>query len=234
VSRLPPNAAHGPEAVAKLLRDLGPRLRRGGAPDGSPGPRLACGIPAIDELLTGGFPGGRLSEIAGPLSCGRTSLALALLARATASGAIAAVVDAADAFDPASAAAAGVDLERVLWVRAPRLREALRSAERILAVRGFALVLLDLTLAPLRIAPAAGPRLARLAAGTGTPLVVLSLTRCLGTAAEVAVELRPTRANFSESPVLLEDIEVEVALVRHRTAPGLRTVSLRLQPGRAA
>ena len=233
MSRLPPNAARSPEAVAKLLRDLGPQLRRGAAP-ASPNPRLATGIPAIDQLLEGGFPGGRLSEIAGPLSCGRTSLALALLARATRAGEITAVVDVADAFDPASAEATGADLSRVLWVRAPRLREALRSTERILAVRGFALVLLDLTLANLRIAPAVGPRLARLAAGTGTPLVALSLERCLGTAAEIAVELRPTRAYFSEPPVLLEDIEVEVALVRHRTAPAPRTVSVRLQPSRAA
>jgi recombination protein RecA len=185
-------------------------------------------------LLGGGIPGGRLSEIAGPLSSGRTSLALALLARATRAGEITAVVDVADAFDPASAEATGVDLSRVLWVRAPRLREALRSTERILAVRGFALVLLDLTLANLRIAPAVGPRLARLAAGTGTPLVALSLERCLGTAAEIAVELRPTRAYFSEPPVLLEDIEVEVALVRHRTAPGERTASVRLHTIQAA
>jgi hypothetical protein len=190
---------------------------------------LPTGIPTIDHLLGGGFPGGRLSEIAGPYSSGRTSLALALLARTTRAGGITAVVDAADALDPASAEAAGVDLERVLWVRAPQLREALRSAEHLLAARGFALVLLDLALANLRIAPATGPRLARLAAGTGTPLVALALERCLGTAAEIAIELTPTRANFSGTPTLLEDLEVEVALVRHRIAPVRRTASVRLQ-----
>jgi hypothetical protein len=216
--------------VAKLLRDLGPQLRRGGPPSASqtPLPSLPTGIPAVDQLLGGGFPGGRLSEIAGPPSSGCTSLALALLARTTRSGAIAAVVDAADAFDPESAEAAGSDLARVLWVRAPRLREALRSAEHLLAARGFGLVLLDLALAGLRIAPASGPRLARLAAGTGTPLVALSLTRCLGTAAEIAVELRPTRANFSGTPALLENLEIEVALVRHRSAPAPRTACVRL------
>jgi hypothetical protein len=233
VLRSPSDAARTSEAVAKLLRDLGPQLRRGGAPT-VPHPRLPTGIPAIDRLLGGGIPSGRLSEIAGPLSSGRTSLALALLARATQAGGVTAVIDAVDAFDPASAEAAGVDLARVLWVRAPRLREALRSAERLLAARGFALVLLDLAVASLRIAPAIGPRLARLAAGTGTPLVALSLERSLGTAAEVAVELTPTRANFSGTPALLEDLEVEVALVRHRTDPARRTASVRLRSTQAA
>jgi recombination protein RecA len=102
------------------------------------------GIPDLDRLLEGGFPHGRLSEIAGPLSSGRTSLALCLLARATRAGEMVAVVDAADAFDPASAQAAGARLDRVLWARAPGWREALRSAERLLEAHGFALVLLDL------------------------------------------------------------------------------------------
>jgi hypothetical protein len=175
-----------------------------------------------------------LSEISGPLSSGRTSLALALLARATRAGGIAAVVDAADAFDPPSAEAAGVALERVLWVRAPSLREALRSAESLLAVRGFALVLLDLAATGHRIPPAAGLRLARLVAGTGAPLVVLCLERSLGAAAAVAVELQPTRANFTGTPRLLEDLEIEVALVRHRTAPAQHTAAVRLRTTRAA
>ncbi|MCK5497251.1 MAG: hypothetical protein KAI80_12615, partial [Hyphomicrobiaceae bacterium] len=130
-------------AIESLLRDLGPQLRRGGAP-ADPGAPLPTGIGTLDDLLRGGFPRGALSEIAGPLSSGRTSLALALLARTTRAEGIAAVVDAADAFDPASAQAAGVRLDRVLWARAPGRREALRSAERLLEAHGFALVLLDL------------------------------------------------------------------------------------------
>jgi hypothetical protein len=231
------NTARDPEAVAKLLRDLGPQLRRGVLPGPGPAPSqsaLASGVPALDRLLGGGFPGGRLSEVAGPPSSGRTSLALALLARATRAGELCALVDAADAFDPASADAAGADLERILWVRAPRLREALRATERLLDARGFALVLLDLAVAELRIAPAAGPRLARLAAGTGTALVALSLTRCFGTSAEVALELTATCARFEGTPALLEELEIEVALVRHRTAPASRTASVRLRATQAA
>src|ERR1700758_1531811 len=74
------------------------------------------GIVALDEL-TGGLPRGALSEIAGPASSGRTGVMLAALAAATRRYEACALVDASDSFDPASAASAGVDLGRLLWVR---------------------------------------------------------------------------------------------------------------------
>lgn len=222
-------------AVEALLRDLGPRLRRGADPEGAAAPpRLPTGIDDVDRLLHGGFPRGELCEIAGPLSCGRTSLALALLARTTAAGEVAAVVDGADAFDPGSAEAADVALERVLWVRAPRAREALRCAERLLVARGFALVVLDLALARPTLAPAAWARLARAAAVSRTALVVLSLERQAGTSAGIALELAPARARFTGAPTLLEELEIEVALARHRSAPAHRVASVRLRSTQAA
>ena len=69
------------------------------------------------DAVTGGIPRGGLTEICGPASCGRTSLLLALLAEVTARQEVCALVDGSDTFDPAAAAAAGVDLRRVLWVR---------------------------------------------------------------------------------------------------------------------
>jgi hypothetical protein len=209
-----------------LLQELGPRIHRGDAPAETPA-LLPTGLPDLDRLVGGGFPRGRLSEIAGPPSSGRTSLALALLAQATRAGEVVAVVDVADAFDPASAEAAGVRLERTLWVRAPQLRDALRSTERILEARGFAGVLLDLALPEPRVTPAAWARLARAAAGTQTALVVLSHPRIAGSAAELAIEMAPTRAHFSGWPPLLEGLEAEVALVRCRRLAGSR-LSLRL------
>ena len=226
---LPTTAA----AVEGLLRDLGPQLRRGGAPAESMA-RLATGIPEIDRLLGGGFPRGRLSEIAGPASSGRTSLALALLSRCTAAGEVTAVVDCADAFDPGSAHSAGVLLDRVLWVRTPRIPQALRCAERLLEAHGFALVLLDLAIPDLRTVPATALRLARTAASTGTALVVLTRTRALGTAAEVAIELAPAQTRFTGIPALLEGLDVQVNLVRHRNAPGPRYAIVRLRATQAA
>jgi hypothetical protein len=75
------------------------------------------GLAALDRRLGGGFPRGQLSELVGPRSSGRTSLLLAALAAATARGEVVAVIDTFDMLDPASAAAAGVDLSRMLWVR---------------------------------------------------------------------------------------------------------------------
>jgi RecA/RadA recombinase len=219
--------------VEALLRDLGSQLRRGDTP-AEPPARLPTGIAGVDRLLGGGFPRGRLSEIAGPDSSGRTSLALALLARTTGVGELAAVVDCADAFDPASAHDAGALLDRVLWVRSARCREALRSAERLLEARGFALVLLDLAIPDFRVAPAAGPRLARAAASTGTALVVVTRDRVMGTAAEVAIELAPARTHFTGTPTLLEGLDIRAALIRHRGAPDQRCTTVRLRSSRAA
>src|SRR5687768_6124267 len=102
--------------LENVLLDLGARVQRGGLPQSA---SLCCptGLPDVDRLLGGGFPRGAVSEIAGPPSSGRTSLAFALLARATARGEVVALVDAGDALDPPSAAAAGIDLARLLWVR---------------------------------------------------------------------------------------------------------------------
>ena len=82
-----------------------------------PAPEMApSGIPAIDAL-TGGLPRGCLTEVCGPASSGRTTLLLAALAAATRRGEFCVLVDATDALDPHSAAAAGVELDHLLWVR---------------------------------------------------------------------------------------------------------------------
>jgi hypothetical protein len=82
-----------------------------------PAPEMASsGIPQLD-LLTGGLARGCLTEICGTASSGRTSILLFALARATQRGEVCALVDASDAFDPASAAAAGMEMSRLLWVR---------------------------------------------------------------------------------------------------------------------
>ena len=97
---------------------------------------VSIGLRTLDEL-TGGLPRGALSEIVGPASSGRTGVMLAALAQATHRHEICALVDASDSFDPASAATAGVDLDRLLWVRCSerlsmtaKKREAPRNARR--------------------------------------------------------------------------------------------------------
>ena len=77
---------------------------------------VPSGIAEIDAL-TGGLPRGALTEIFGPASSGRTSMILAALAEATRRQEICALVDAGDSLHPESAAAAGLDLQRLLWIR---------------------------------------------------------------------------------------------------------------------
>jgi RecA DNA recombination protein len=77
---------------------------------------VSSGIREIDAL-TGGLPRGCLSEICGSASSGRTSVLLAALAAATRREEVCALVDTTDALDAISAAAAGVELEKLLWIR---------------------------------------------------------------------------------------------------------------------
>ncbi len=88
----------------------------------TPAPRMirpvsATGIAALDALLLGGLPVGAVSELVGPECSGRTSAALSFVARLTQEGKVCAWIDVSNALDPASAAAVGVDLDRLLWVR---------------------------------------------------------------------------------------------------------------------
>jgi recombination protein RecA len=88
----------------------------------TPAPKMmrsvaATGIETLDDVLLGGLPIGTISEMVEPECSGRTSVALSFLAQLTQAGKICCWIDVANTFDPASAAAAGVDLKRLLWVR---------------------------------------------------------------------------------------------------------------------
>jgi hypothetical protein len=105
---------------------------------------LPFGVPGLDAQLAGGMPRGKLTELVGARSSGRMTLALSALASTQRAGELVAVVDAADAFDPPSAHAAGVVLPRLLWVRPPGQTAALQAADRVLDAGGFGLVVLYL------------------------------------------------------------------------------------------
>ncbi len=80
-------------------------------------PVAPTGVTAVDELLGGGLPIGAITEMTGPECSGRTSLALSYIARVTHEGNVCAWIDVCDALHAESAAATGVDLSRLLWVR---------------------------------------------------------------------------------------------------------------------
>ncbi len=135
-------------ATSPVLQDV-----RLGVPQLRAFERIATGISAIDALCSGGIPRGALTEIYGPASSGRTSLLLATLARVTANQEYCALIDTSDAFDPASAAEAGVHLSRVLWIRCGgNAGHALKAADLIVQAGGFGLIVMDLADTPPRTA----------------------------------------------------------------------------------
>jgi hypothetical protein len=119
-------------------------------------------VPALDAALFGGFPRGQVSELVGPRSSGRTSLVLRALAAATARGELVALIDTLDMLDVESAAAAGVDLDRLLWIRGHvvpnpgmcrdlnqrALEQAVRALALVLQAGNFGLVVFDVADAP--------------------------------------------------------------------------------------
>jgi recombination protein RecA len=104
---------------------------------------VSAGVAEIDSL-TGGLPRGSLTEICGPSCSGRTSLLISVLASRTAHAEACAFIDGRDAFDPHSAAAAGVELGQLLWVRCRNIEQALHATDLLLQGGGFGLVVLDL------------------------------------------------------------------------------------------
>jgi hypothetical protein len=155
----------------------------------------ATDLDQLDACLRGGLPRGQLCEIVGTHSSGRTTAALQVLAAATQRGEIVALVDAFDRLDVASAAAAAIDLDRLLWIRgttvgvpasplppnssADRVIErALKALNLVLQAGGFGVVLLDLADAPIvalnRIPFTTWLRLQRTVEGSETVCLLLA------------------------------------------------------------
>ena len=141
-------------------------------------PLAPTGVDELDAALGGGLPRGQLSEIVGARSSGRSSLLLQHVAAATRRGELVAVVDALDMLDVASLAAAGVVLDRLLWIRGHvvinpgmcrdlnqrAMEQALRALALVLQAGNFGLVVLDVGEAPVDAHPAAVHDLAAAAA----------------------------------------------------------------------
>lgn len=178
------------------------------------------GVEEVDVLLDGGLPVGAISELTGPDSSGRTSLALAFLAQRMRTGQVSAWVDVSDALDPESAEASGVCLRHLLWVRCgerkkpatPQLRtgelidQALRATDLLLQVGGFAAIVLDLGDTALqhagRIPLATWFRFRQAAERTHCCLVVLGKMAYAQSSAAVVLECAPLRAERAGDTVM--------------------------------
>ena len=134
-------------ALAQIDRQFGKgSVMRLGSDERPPVPVIPTGSIALDVALgIGGLPRGRIIEIYGPESSGKTTLTLHAIANVQAAGGIAAFVDAEHALDPEYAKALGVDIDQLLVSQPDTGEQALEIADML--VRS---AMIDLSRGPLR------------------------------------------------------------------------------------
>jgi hypothetical protein len=178
---------------------------------------LATSVDTFDRLQGGGLARGAMIELCGPRSSGRFAIALAALAAATAGAESAALIDGGDHLDPQQAKEAGVDLERLLWLRPRVIKQALLAAETVLAA-GFSLVVLDCGELPVdRVPDASWRRLARGAIDRAGTLLLITPRPTAGAAAQAVVRAdksRPIWEGAAGHAPLLSGIAVRLNVER--------------------
>jgi hypothetical protein len=204
------------------------------------------GVTPWDLRLGGGLPRGQLSEVVGSRSSGRTSVLMRMVAAATGRGELVALVDALDTFDVASAVAAGVDLDRLLWIRGHvvsnpgfcrdmnqrAMEQAIKALTLVLQAGNFGLVAFDAAEAPaeaLRRLPfTTWLRLQRMLEGRPTVCVLIGNEPMARSSAGLTVKLetgggqsaevdgRQPRARARFSERLFDGFDVRARVVRAR------------------
>ena len=107
-------------------------------------PAISSGSIALDVALgVGGFPKGRVIEIYGPESSGKTTLAIHAIAEAQKAGGIAAIIDAEHAFDPYYAKKLGVNIEELLISQPDNGEQALEIADNLIRSGALDIVVID-------------------------------------------------------------------------------------------
>lgn len=192
-------------------------------------------VTSLDASLGGGFPRGQLSELVGPRSSGRASVLFQAMAAATARGELVAIVDVLDMVDVESAAAAGVDLARVLWIRGHvvinpglcrdtnqrALEQAMRAFALVLQAGNFGLVVFDAADAPLealrRLPFTTWLRLQRMVEGTQTACLLVGAEPMARSSAGLTLRLGSARTAARFGARLFEGIDIESHVIRART-----------------
>jgi replicative DNA helicase len=184
---------------------------------------VPTGIAPLDAL-TGGLPRGAITEISGPPSSGRTSAMVSIIIEAIANDEVCALVDGNDAFDPKSAAAAGLELQRLLWVRCRKLDQVLKSTDLLLQGGGFGRVVMDLTDLPLSqvqsVSLASWFRFQRTIEKTPTALVVMTAHSVVQSAAALVLRMHMRNAEWSR---ILDGLNLNIEVARSRRSRSLKS-----------
>jgi len=203
---------------------------------------IPTGFPTLDRALgIGGLPKGRICELRGPATSGKTTLALKFLAQAQAGGAQVGYVDQALYFDPDYAHRCGLDLSR-LWVGNSRnLPEALATVEALARSGGlsaFVFDLLDFLWTDPETTSLLAATLGRLPpalARTGAVLLVLhdgaaDTSPALSALAHHAtVRLLISRERWIQPDGDIRGYEARVEVVKNRLGPSGRTATLAIE-----
>jgi len=236
---------YGPWALVK-----GDRSRVSGS---TAVPHIPTGFPALDRALgIGGLPRGRVCELVGPATSGKTTLGLKFLAQAQASGAAkdrVGYVDQALYFDPDYAHRCGLDLSRLLIGRPQDVKEALAMTEALARSGGLAALafdILDFTWtdpAAASLLAATFDRLTTTLARSGTVLMVLHESPAgdaghsppggspaLSAVAHVAaVRLGVVRERWLYQGRDVRGYQARVEVLKNRLGPAGQTVSLDIE-----
>ena len=124
---------HGKGTIMKMGEDNIEEI--GVIPSGSIGLDLALGV--------GGYPRGRIIEIYGPESSGKTTLAIHAIAEAQKAGGIAAIIDAEHAFDRFYAEKLGVDIDNLLISQPDSGEQALEVADQLIRSSAIDIIVID-------------------------------------------------------------------------------------------
>ncbi len=132
-------------AMAMIEKDFGKgAVMRLGDDDRPPIQAISSGNTAIDIALgVGGFPRGRIVEIYGPESSGKTTVALHAIASAQKTGGIAAFIDAEHALDPEYARLLGVDTDNLLVSQPDTGEQALEIADMLVRSGAIDIIVID-------------------------------------------------------------------------------------------
>jgi hypothetical protein len=214
----------------------------------------ATGIETVDARLHGGFPRGQLSEAIGRPSSGRTSFLLHTIAAALSRGELVALVDALDVLDVESAVAAGIDLDRLLWIRGHvvvnpgfcrdtnqrAIEQAVKAVSLVLQAGNFGLVVLDLADAPhdgvRRLPFTTWLRLQRMVEGTHTACLLIGSEPMARSAAGLTLRLQQSAVGSHSvgsdsvgnrfTGRLFDGLDVSASVVRARAHASHETAAI--------
>ena len=132
-------------ALAQIEKQFGKgSIMRLGSKEVLPISVISTGAISFDAALgVGGFPRGRVVEIFGPESSGKTTIALQVIAEAQKAGGLAAFVDAEHALDPQYAKKLGVDVDNLLISQPDYGEQALEIAEALVSSRAIDVLVVD-------------------------------------------------------------------------------------------